>query len=132
MNTSKAGLFGVIAGLATMTAAGAAQAASHPGAALMPAASYAELLQPIPNALALLQAAPAAGLGQADGIVRVQYYGNNGNQHYHHAYAPPPMQHHHQYYQRRNYHHAYNNHHHHNDGGATLIVPGIGMVHSGG
>ncbi|HET8997269.1 MAG TPA: hypothetical protein VFN42_11430, partial [Acetobacteraceae bacterium] len=56
MDKMTAGLLGAVAGLATM---GAAQAATTPAVSpsnALQASSYADLLEPIPNAAALLKA----------------------------------------------------------------------------
>ncbi len=120
MEKKTAGLVGAIASLATM---GAAQAAVHPAQTpeqVMRVSSYAELLTPIPNAAELLR--------QAQMQPRpVQYYQDepppppdyyHHHHHHHHYYPPPPPYHHH-------------HHHHHHHGGVTLVVPGVGVLHSG-
>jgi len=104
LDKSIAGLIGVAGALAVAAPSQAATAVPLTLDAAMQASSYADLLRPIPNALALLQTAAAAEAapgvdssaseGQAT-VQQVQYY------HHHH--------HHHRY--RRRYHH---HHHHHN------------------
>ncbi len=101
MDKTLAGLLGAVGVLAVGAPAHAA-AAIHPSLAeTMQAASYADLLKPIPNATALLQASDAqlAEAPQAE-VMTVQYY------HHHHH-------HHHRYYRRRYYHHHHHHHHHH-------------------
>jgi len=67
------------------------------------ARSYSELLQPIPNAIALLMTADSVngtpGKTESEPDVQLaQYY-------YHH--------HHHHHYRRYHHHHWYHHHHHH-------------------
>ena len=65
MDKKIAGLAGAISALATMTAVEAARAQNV--TEVLSARSYAELLQPIPNAVALLMAADAANAARAKG-----------------------------------------------------------------
>jgi|SRR6516165_4868515 hypothetical protein len=106
MDKKIVGVVGVISGLASFDGAQAATEAV-PGTNELPAArSYAELLDPIPNALALLMAADAAqastGLAdpqaQSPNIKLAQY-------HHHH--------HHHYRHYHHHHHHHYHHHHHH-------------------
>jgi hypothetical protein len=91
---------GLLGAVATLGALGAAQAAptADPNEALR-ASSFAELLEPIPNAATLLQAMDQApsNAGTEHNVQLVQYY--------HH--------HHHRYWRRRYYHHHHHHHHHH-------------------
>jgi len=118
MEKRTAGIVGAIASIATM---GAANAAVHPGPTqteIMQPSSYAELLQPIPNAVAILQASNAALLQNAQtkpGVLQVQYDNNGGNSHHHHHH------HHHQVYVPPEHHHHH--HHHHHNGGLTVLIP---------
>jgi hypothetical protein len=103
MDKKLVGVVGVISGLASFDGAQAATAGVPPTSGLPAARSYAELLDPIPNALALLVAADAAqasaGLAAPEARnphVKLAYY------HHHH--------HHHHY---RHHHHHYHHHHHH-------------------
>jgi len=89
-----------------------AQAATSPSAPAPSAApqSYADLLEPIPNALAALIADELTRARQPKPLVQTaQFY-------YHHHH------HHHSFY--RHHHH----HHHHNGyyGGGVVVVPGPG------
>lgn len=110
MDKTVAGLIGAVSALA---ASGAAHATAAPRAELaqaMQVNSYADLLKPIPNALALQAAfaeaqaseGPASALPE---VMTVQYY------HHHHH-------HHHRYY-RRHYHH---HHHHHHRRGIGIFI----------
>jgi hypothetical protein len=104
---------GLLGAVATLGAFNAAQAApiSPPPTDVLRANSLADLLEPIPNAAAVLQAvdesAPAAS---ADGNVQMVQF-HHHHHHHHHAYrrvvpriviAP------------RRHHHHHHHHHHHN------------------
>jgi hypothetical protein len=95
------GLLGAGA-VATLGAFGAAQAAPAPATNdMLTANSFAELLEPIPNAAAVLKTADESGSSlSAEGNIQLaQYY------HHHH--------HHHHHHYRRRYHHHHHHHHHH-------------------
>jgi G3E family GTPase len=126
MEKTTAGLLGALAGLATI---GTAQAAPVPPAhEVMHAASYAELLKPIPNAAEILKASDAELLAHANSPARLQQaqyynspppdYHHHHHHHHHHYYPPPPPP--------PYYHHHH--HHHHHQGGVTIVVPGLGAV----
>ena len=115
MDKKIAGLLGAVAALGTL---GAAQASPTPSPSdALKADSYADLLEPIPNAAKILQAldeqAPAKS---AEADVKVaQYYPPAHHHHHHNAYrrmyAPrvivvPP----------RRYRHHHHHHHHHHHG----------------
>jgi hypothetical protein len=131
MDKRIAGLLAGVAGLATMSAAQAAiQPASDPAEALK-ASSYADLLSPIPDAVALLEADNAAraqpAAEPAEGVQLAQAY-------YYPPYSYP-------YYNYHRHHHHHNNyygryyrqqHHHHHHQGAFVGVPGVGGVVIGG
>ena len=117
MDKKIAGLLGAVAALGSMNAA---QAAPSPDPTeVLQANSYAELLEPIPNASALLRAVDEARPEpSADANVQVaQYYHHHHHHHHHHAFYP-------RYYDpygpvvvvpryRRYYHHHHHHHHHH-------------------
>lgn len=112
-------------GAAAVLGAGSAQAAAvHPLSLddAMQAASYADLLKPIPNALELLAASDAAAEADvlpAGDVMQVQYYYHHHHHHHHNQFLrrllPPVVvlndhhHHHHHRYYRRHHHH----HHHH-------------------
>ena len=126
MDKTLAGLLGAVGSLAT-----AASAPTHASPldyeAAMQAASYADLLKPIPNAAALWKAAAiepgneAPPAVQGDGVVQeVQYHDHDHHHHHHHRRrhrhvvvvapaVPVPVPHHH--------------HHHHHHHAATVVVP---------
>jgi len=99
-----------VAAIGTLSTAQAAPAPTDP----LQANSYAELLQPIPNAVATLQAIDEQAPPQAtDGDVQVaQYY--HHHHHHHHGYyrrGPVIVIPHRRYY--HHHHHGYYHHHHH-------------------
>jgi hypothetical protein len=114
MDKKAAGLLGVVAGLAAM---GSAQAAVNPAQGtgdVLQAASYADLLKPIPDAAAALRAENAAPQ-----LETVQYYNYGYGYGYYpysrpyYAYRYPPYY--GPYWRHHHHHHAYyrNYHHHH-------------------
>jgi hypothetical protein len=93
MDKKIAGLLGAAAAL---TAANSAQAAA-PSAQLEPAASYRDLLEPVPNALAMLKAEDAQGTtSQSNGQTQLAEY--------------PWWR---RYYRHHHHHHLHHHHHHH-------------------
>jgi hypothetical protein len=115
MEKKIAGLLGAVATLGTF---GAAQAAPAPDD-MLKANSYAELLEPIPNAGALLQAIDEAAPPKADSNVQLaQFYYHHHHHHHHHHHAFYPR---YRYYDApvvvvpryRRYHHHHHHHHHH-------------------
>ena len=88
MDKKIAGLLGALGALAAGSPAVAETAALE---GVMHAASYADLLQPIPNASAMLQVSDAAITEDPAAVVMVQYH------HHHHRY--------HRRYRRRHHHH---------------------------
>jgi len=115
MDKKIAGVIGAITGLAALDQAAQATPAATPPQDLMNARSFADLLDPIPNAVAALRAADAAAaqerqgpaVGGLTGEVQVA-----GMHHHHH--------HHHHRVIRRiirhilPHHHHHHHHHHHN------------------
>jgi hypothetical protein len=114
MDKNIAGLIGAVSALVAVVPAQAATGRLATVESTMQASSYADLLKPIPNALAVLkeltatQAESAAGgtdtespgtIQDAQFIIRLPHH------HHHH--------HHHHHYRRRHHHH---HHHHHHDG----------------
>lgn len=101
-------------GAAALAAAGSASVAeAAPGPApTLQVQSFAELLQPIPNARAVLAELDAQRPRRVAGQQVAQYYEGGGyyhhHHHHHHAYPPPYWQ--YQYRHRRHHHH---HHHHH-------------------
>jgi hypothetical protein len=100
MDKGLAGLLGAIGALAVASPSHAATSAPVDLDEVMRANSYADLLKPIPNPVAVRQALDERNAAQpaAPDVMTVQYY-----RHHHHHH------HHHRYYRRRHHHH----HHHH-------------------
>jgi hypothetical protein len=105
------GLVGAISGLATLDGAQAATVESPNTTALNGARSFAELLAPIPNALAVLRAMDAAEAGRTGqeagtdpNVTLVQYHHHHRAHHHHH---------HHRWFRHHHHHHHRNRHHHH-------------------
>ncbi len=97
MDKTIAGLLGAVGALVAGTSAQAA-----PTASLLHAASYSDLLRPVPNAVAALKTLDEAEQAQVE---QVQYGPTiilrNGHHHHHRVYRRPRYHHHH--------------HHHHNN-----------------
>ena len=105
MDKKIAGLLGAAAAL---TAVNSAQAAAPSTTALESAATYGDLLEPIPNALALLKTEDTKGTDtRANGQTRLAQHNHH---HHHHRYYRRYWHHHHHHH--RYYHH---HHHHHRD-----------------
>jgi hypothetical protein len=108
MDKKIAGLVGAISALAPVNAGQAREVTE-----VLNARSYAELLQPIPNAVALLMAADAVNVARAkaeaeqDPNVKLAQYGYHHHHHHHRWYH---HHHHHRWYHRHHHHH-----HHHRD-----------------
>ncbi|MBV8107932.1 MAG: hypothetical protein JO223_25595 [Hyphomicrobiales bacterium] len=108
MDKTIMGLLSGASALALMGGAQTAPAAAEP--AIQPASSFAELLEPIPNAVELLnadneRAASNAAAGEHP-VQLAQYYYHH---HHHHHYRHHHHHHHHHYY----HHHHHHHHHHH-------------------
>ena len=110
MNNKMAGLAGAITSLASMHAAEASPTQNV--TEIVSPRSYAELLQPIPNAAALLKAVDSADAARAEAEakgnpnVRLAQYWDYYPHHHHHHH------HHNSYYQPPYYHHHHHHHHH--------------------
>jgi hypothetical protein len=114
MDKKIAGLLGAVAAVSTMTGAQAAtQPASTSGA--LQASSYADLLAPVPNAVAALNAdnAALAQVPPVEGVKLAQYH-----HHHHHHHRRVIV------IKRHRHHH----HHHHHHSGAIIGVPNVGVV----
>ena len=111
MEKKIAGLLGAMATLGAFTGAQAAPIPSPAPSDVLRANSFADLLEPIPNAAALLQAVDESGPAPSadENVQLAQFY------HHHHH-------HHHSFYRRfaprivvvpRRYRHHHHHHHHH-------------------
>jgi hypothetical protein len=105
---------GLLGAMATVGAFNAAQAAPIPTPApsdVLRANSFAELLEPIPNAAALLQAVDeSAPVSSASENIQLAQYHHHHHHHHHHAwrrYGPVVVV-------RPHRHHHHHHHHHHN------------------
>jgi len=121
MDKSVVGLLGGVSALALI---GCAQSAlAKPVVTLQPAQSYAELLDPIPNAAELL-----CEVDRRPGFVEAQLYSQDGQPYYHHHHHHHYHHHHHSFYNgfipnqdyHRHYHHHHHHHHHHHQ---QFIIP---------
>jgi hypothetical protein len=114
MDKKIAGLLGAVATLGTFNAAEAAPAPAPTD--VLRANSYADLLEPIPNAVALLQAVDKFAPAPATENVQVTQFYHHHHHHHHHSFY---RHHHHSYYPRvvvvpryRRHHHHHHHHHH--------------------
>ena len=94
MDKKLAGLLGAMGALAAVSPAGAQLSLDPTLADVMHAGTYADLLRPIPNAAAMLQASNLVLSEAPPAVVLTQY-------------------HHHRYIRRRHRHHHHHHHHHH-------------------
>jgi hypothetical protein len=110
MDKKIAGLLGAAAALATV---GGAIATGMQGNASNPAASYRDLLNPVPKALEALKADDARLANKPADEVKLAQIGIVVGHHHHH--------HHHHVVPRvivvPSHHHHHHHHHHHNNGG---------------
>jgi hypothetical protein len=118
MEKKIAGLLGAVATLGAVNAAQAAPTPSPAPSDVLRANSFADLLEPIPNATTLLQAidesAPAPSANENMQLAQI-YIEHHHHHHHHHSYrryAPrvmvvPPG------YGRYRHHHHHHHHHHH-------------------
>ena len=90
MEKKIAGLLGAMAALGAFNAAEAAPIPTSAPSDVLRANSFAELLQPIPNAAALLKAVDESRPGpSADENVKLaQFYHHHHHHHHHHSFYP--------------------------------------------
>ena len=116
MDKKIVGLLGAVAALGGLNAAQAAPAQGP--TEILQANSYAELLEPIPNAAATLRAVDEAQLPEAT-VQEAQFFRHHHHHHHHHHHAFYPR-----YYEPyggpvvvvpryRRYRHHHHHHHHH-------------------
>ena len=113
MDKKIVGVIGAISGLAALDSAAQATPTAQPSPDLMNARSFAELLDPIPNAVAALRASDAATTQERadaglNGNVQVA-----GMHHHHHRYHHHHHHHHHNAVRRVIRHIVHHHHHHH-------------------
>ena len=105
---------GLLGGASALALLGGSQASAAPSInevnVLQPARSFAELLDPIPNAEKILRAESERSVGavvpEEKPMVVAEYYHHHHHHHYHHHHY-----HHHHYH--HHHHHYYHHHHHH-------------------
>jgi hypothetical protein len=121
MGKKIAGLVGAMATLGALNGAQAAPAPSPAPTDVLRANSFADLLEPIPNAAALLRAVEESAPAQSadENVQLAQYYYHHHHHHHHHRWrryeydeprivVVPPR-----YGYRYRYHHHHHHHHHH-------------------
>ena len=108
MDKKLQGLLGVVGALAAAVPAQAATMKPMTLENALHAGSYADLLQPIPNAVVLrdeLSAVQATRPGGAE-LFAIKGHGDDHHHHHHNNYYP-------RYVPQYNYHHHHHHHHHH-------------------
>jgi hypothetical protein len=118
MDKKIAGLLGAVAAFGTLNGAEAAPAPTPDPSEALKVNSYAELLEPIPDAVKVLRAIEEQSPVKPweDNIKVAQWYHHHHHHHHHHGYW---RHHHHGYYVPRvyviprRYHHHHHHHHHH-------------------
>jgi len=111
MGKKIAGLLGAMATLGAFSAAQAAPMGSPPPTDILRANSFADLLEPIPNAAALLLAVDQSGpVSSADGNVQLVQYHHHHHHHHHglrgvvrRVLAPRHRHHHHHHHHHNHY-----------------------------
>jgi hypothetical protein len=107
MEKKIAGVLGAIAAFGTLSAAQAAPAPGPTPTDILQAGSYAELLEPIPNAAALLRVVDEQGpVSSASANIHLAQYHHH---HHHHHYRRPPRI---VVVPHRHHHHHHHHHHH--------------------
>src|SRR5579859_1728444 len=94
-------------GAAALGAMSAAQAAPTPQVSTesLRANSFAELLEPIPNAASVLKVVDQSQAAPSEANVQLAQYYRHHHHHHHHFWR--------RYYRERFYHHHHHHHHHH-------------------
>jgi hypothetical protein len=113
MDKKTLGLMGAVSVLALTTGVSAARAQA--AARVMNPASYAELLQPIPDAVNILQVVDAQPAKPAK-VEKVQWHHHHWGHHHHHS-------HHHHWRHHHHWYHHHHSHHHHWHGPGFYINP---------
>jgi hypothetical protein len=105
MDRKIAGLLGAVGALASLNTAQAVTPSDSKE--VLKAQSYADLLEPIPNAMAALQAVDHEPAVASDNVQLAQYHNHH---HHHHAYRRAPRI---VVMPRHRHHHHHHHHHHH-------------------
>ena len=112
MDKKIAGLIAAVSGLGAL---GQAQAATPPADVdrVMAAQSFSELLDPIPNAAAILKVVDQREATPDAPKVELAYY--HHHHHHHHGFLKRFFRyhHHHHHFYYHHHHHFYHHHHHH-------------------
>lgn len=119
MEKKLAGLLGAAAALTTVGAAQAVPAA--PPQTLPAASSYTDLLEPVPNASAVL-AADDQRVGDGEARVQLAQYYYYHHHHHHHRHVYVIRRHHHHHHYRRYYYHHHHHHHHYYGSGFGIYI----------
>ncbi len=110
-------LTGAIGAVAAVALCNTAPAEAQPGHGDPYAiTSYADLLEPVQNAVEVLKADDAARPQRGPLLEQVQYYYHHHHHHWyhhHHHHWYRPYYHHHNWYRWHHHHHRYRWHHHH-------------------
>lgn len=110
MEKKIAGLLGAVAALGALTTAQAAPAPAALPTDPLQANSYSDLLEPIPNAVAVLKVVDERGPASADANVQLAQYHHHHHHHHHHSHwRRGPMI----VIGRHRHHHHHHHHHHH-------------------
>jgi hypothetical protein len=116
MDKRIAGLLGAAAALTTAHSGAAAAPGTSDLARLQQPKSYAELLEPIPNAVSVLKSDDESRAVSGP-VEQVGYYHHHHHHHHHHGYFRGYNYYGGGYYPRgyypRRYHHHHHHHHHH-------------------
>ena len=124
MDRKTAGLVGAVAGLAMMGTAHATPLPAPNATDALASSGYADLLAPVPDAVALLKAADARSQpasGDLHGDMQLADYRDG----YGPGYPPPAYHHHHHHHHHQAYNHHHHHHHHHN---SFVGIPGVGGI----
>jgi hypothetical protein len=119
MDKKIAGLLGAVAAVGALASAHAAPAPAPLASDPLQVNSYSELLEPIPNAAAVLKVMDERGPPSAEGNVQLaQFYHHHHHHHHHHHWRGPRVgiiigHHHHHHFYHHHHHHFYHHHHHH-------------------
>jgi hypothetical protein len=107
MDKKIAGLLGAVAALSTTNAAQASSAPTLAQTDVLKASSYASLLEPIPNAAAILKVVDERGpASAAEGELQLAQAHHHHHHHHHHRAVVVVK--------RPRHHHHHHHHHHHN------------------
>ncbi|HEY3677492.1 MAG TPA: hypothetical protein VGL45_02150 [Bradyrhizobium sp.] len=121
MDKKIAGLLGAVAAVGALASAQAAPAPVPLASDPLQVNSYSDLLEPIPNAVAVLKVLDERAPASAEGNVQLaQFYHHHHHHHHHNHWRRGPRigivigrHHHHHHFYHHHHHHFYHHHHHH-------------------